>query len=84
MLPCPVKAEILNVEMSGAILQFKDGKRGLVRVAEQSITLGWLRGDKVEITAADGPVFRLRSLDTEEVAHVLLYEHNEQLTVLPS
>ena len=76
-------AEITSVDMGGAILHFKDGKRGLVMMKEQGITQGWMNGDKLEISVAESPVFRMRSLDTEEIAHVLLYQDNEQLLILP-
>lgn len=69
--------------MEGAIIHFKDGKHGLVMMQEQGITKGWMRGDKLEISEAEAPVFQMRCLDTEESAHVLLYQENEQLMVLP-
>ena len=75
--------EIKSVDMGGGIIHFKDGRRGLVMMKEQGITQGWRKGDKLEISVAESPVFRMRSLDTEEIAHVLLYQDNEQLLVLP-
>lgn len=76
--------ELRHIDMEGAILHFKDGKRGLILVDEQPITGKWVEGDKVEVSLADSPVFRLRCLDTDEVAHALLYDGAEQLLELPS
>ncbi len=70
---------IRSVEHDGALIHFKDSETGLVREKEQSITREWVVGDRLDVSVADPPVFRLESLDTGEVAHVLLYQDNQPI-----
>ena len=71
-----------SVEMEGALLRFKDGAHGLVREKEQSITREWVVGDRLDVSVAHSPVFRMESVDTEEVAHAIIYKGTEQLVEL--
>lgn len=74
---------IKSVEMDGGLIYFVDGKHGLVREKEQSIVKDWVVGDRVNVCVADPPVFRMDSVDTGDVAHILLYANNEQMSALP-
>ncbi len=75
--------EIKSVEMDGALLYFRNGMHGLVRQKEQPITAEWVVGDRLKLTEAESPVFRLVSQDTGETAYILLYDNNEQILTLP-
>ena len=76
--------EIKSVEMDGALLYFKNDRHGLVREKEQPVTAEWVVGDRLELTVAESPVFRLLSRDTGEIAHILFYDskNNEQILTL--
>ena len=76
--------ELRHIDMEGAILHFKDGTRGLIEASQQPITSKWVEGDKVKFTVAETPIFQLRCLDTNEIAHALVYDGEEPLSELPN
>jgi hypothetical protein len=77
-------SELRNVDMNGAILHLTDGRHCLIESSQQSVTNNWLQGDKLEISVAESPVFKIHCVDSNESAHAMIYEGEEQLLELPN
>lgn len=84
LLPETLELVVDNVQADGALVFFKDGKRALVREREHPVVNEWVVGDRILISVAESPVFRMECLDNSTIAHCLLYELNQQFTELPS
>ena len=75
-------SELRDVGMDGAILHLTDVRHCLIESSQQPVTNNWLQGDKLEISVAESPVFKIHCLDANESAHAMIYESEEPLLEL--